>query len=650
MIGALAGGGSGASAAAGPRIGREAAEHRDALLQLAADLQAALPSGAAAPLAAAIRALEARTYTIAVCGRTEARLARTAQALSRSPGLLPDLPPAKSATVIALRHGAPDAPPHAASIRHFSADDWAEMAAAAPPAPAGPGDRAGRAFRLARQVEEMRTRAYMRLGPQFRTELGRDRQLAAPDAAVLARHLGSDGPGAAKIPERARYADITREVAFHCPPGPFALPVVVAVTPGEDESFLVRGLRSAACRDAADLCLLVIPADAPLGRADRDLLDAMLAAEGRRLVVFLDRGGAEPAPGAACRVDPQILAAAVARRCRERCPELAVPVVLGSADTALQALALDAPLAGSGLPALSAAIGERLFWCAALDVHARAAAEFEAIAGAAVAELARDIRIIRGAAEDAGDAGPEAVPGVARFDAAERALAAAREAGAARIEAAMSALWARLRTETAACLRKQAEALVTGAAEGAAPGLPARLGTALTALAGGLRDDLAALLAGIRAEMAAALSRAGVRRPLAEVPEGLGPLDLAEALAALEEVPADTARPQPAGPRAEEEMRRLMGPVLPALETAVEATTLALGSAARQALEAFDMAGRTRLARHRAALSRAGALAELEAARAAGAEVAARIAAYRAASQAAGPVPAMASRARSPAG
>lgn len=629
-------------------IGREAAEHRDVLLHIAADLGAGLSPERARQASAIADRLSSHCYSIAVTGHHEVGLSRVVAALGQLPDALPEHQPKKSAIVTQLHFGAPDGRSSGADVRLFGSEDWRalEVACGANHPLLGGSERAALSHRLARQVEEMRTRAFMRLGNKFHDLIGQQITLDDARPQYLSRYLGSAQSGTGEpVAEPARYADMTSAVALFHEAGGFALPATLIATPGFDESFAVRTERSLASVASADMCVVVISAGAPLSKPDKRMLGDLLPIAGDRMVVFLDTGSGQDGES---RVDPRALAGAVDALCQSAQPDRPVPVVLGSSRAALEGLAsahsgghnghggghgghnghgggpgaqatARAQLHATGLPTLAAAVNDRLFWGGALSAHLTAADALEEIARAEFDAIERDISIIRrvgvSVSADAKDA-----RGHTPFDAAEETIAETAAAAETGIASAMSELWAKMRSDATRKLREEALGIVRrldAEAELSAAGiaLADRLRAACPELAETHSAVLAAPLAAAHRALSAALSEIGARAELTSPAPLASETEIERILAPLFGVSADElpgaacARPGKWAGTAmtapEEAMRQLMAPHTTKLETAIEEITLALGKAAREAAADLAAEARRALSAHRAALGKA---------------------------------------------
>ncbi len=631
-------------------IGAGAAEHRVALAHLANALAAALPPAARPSVAETVELLGRRQIEVALVWQTGTGAPRILNALTGNPGMLPDEPPAKSATTIRLVLGKPGGPEAGGRFAFYDRGDWDAVLAEAGRARSGL-DEAARAElrdRLEREIEEMRTRSFMRLGDQFHRLSGRGHRIDELTAASAARYIGLGEPidGIDQVPERARYADITREAEFFLPRGAFSLPLVLIATPGIDDGFRIREERTAAAVAAADLSLVAISADRPLGRDDRAMLDWVLELSKGRAVVFLDRGR-EPVSG----VDRRVLAQAVSRQIEQLRPGARVPVVLGCSDEADRALAAlagaggmsdpTAALEASNLAGLTAALEEALFWGPALSVHDEAAGVLEALAEGELARISGEVMTHRARAE-----APELTEAelTARAGALDTAVSAALSA----LDVALADLWGQIRTDAIAILKMQAAAVVENrraSAEAGAEALP--MGAA--PLAAALKAALSQRINSHYERLVEAISEprqaiADIRRTgLGLVAEALPlaramPPDLSPALRQIEAAGAnepDVASLASAGSEAtaQDAQRYIAAPYHVVVERVIEDAALALRKAATDTIESDAAIARQGLGPEEEGADPREALAELEAIAEGIEELRDRIRAFRAASR-----------------
>lgn len=634
-----------------------AAEHRACLLTLAERLVAALPEETAGAAREIVRGLRARAVRIVVTGLPGPHKARVFNALAGRPGLLPERPPAKSAIATRLHFARPGGPEKGAMFHFFDAAEWAEIATGGGRLRPGLATGALDALRcrLAREVEEMRTRAYMRLGDAFHQHLGQGRRIEDLTESALAHVYGAEPRDGGRAGGRGRYADMTREAQIFLGAGPFALPVSVTDSPGMDPDFALREERTAMLLDEADLCVHVVAADAPLGSADREALGLVLRRMAGRVAVFLERrddtageaaaGGGAPAPA---RVDPVALREAVAAICGQAASGQEVPVLLGrtgAGDVADLLRVLDA----------------LMFWGPALALHGAAAATLADLARSGQAAHARDIRIIRGryGADGGIDTEAERIRVEASGHELERAFARARDG----LDADLSGLWTAARSEAIAALRQEAKAQAdawcgppvtgteaggdaaagTGQAQAGAEPAGAPAAPPVVGLAVPMRERLGTLLLRWRAQtieatetaraaLAAVLEEAGVPPCIGGASDGLAALELSETLdplALAEDRSVDLTASLARRMGAAAVQRALAGPFLAQVEATVEAATLALGRAARETLDRLHRQAAEELLANARAASRANRLAELEGAEAACVALAERLEAFR---------------------
>ncbi len=607
----------------GWRIGREMRELRGALAAIAGRLAEAVPdSQRGAEMRDALRSGRTRVLRIALTGPAGVSVTALAAAIAQRPGLLPVELPAKSAPVIRLHFGRPGGPRSGAIAHLFDNGDWRairELRPAGLPDAVTAVDPEG----LHRQVEEMRTRAFMRLGDDFHALLGQTLRIDTPTPGALARFVGidPDQPGADSVRERARFADMTREVEIFLEPGPFDVPVTLVVTPGIDRDFPVRACRTADALADADLCVAALPGARALSQPDRALLDWLTERFADRLVVFLDRSDPSAAGGA--RADARALQGAVARHCLAGPGAAAVGVHLGATSEASEALVAlagrgepleaEARLSASGVPALAGDLAQLAFWRVAVPEAEGATDTLRRIARQQIAGMERQIALI--VANLVPD--PDSADGEAWFAAAVARLDEARTAAFDEIETRMSDLWAQLRADALKTVRTVTHEAAAAAVDGPVTEIfSLRLRRALDSLIRRHRSGLAEPM------QAAARAMSGVAEELgAEPTRDLAPqilsFDTDKAMAGLVGLDdAEAIRRLNRGPsqrRADDLQRQALGPAIQALEVVIEATTLALKTAACEALDTLLEANVEHLAHHQTLAGKSERLDRLEA-------------------------------------
>lgn len=594
--------------------GRQARDHRDLFVELALRVGDAVPDAAQASVGEIADAVIGRPLRVALAGRTGIGLQRFANALACRPGLLPETCAPKSAIEMAVTFAQRRKrdPELAGQVHYFSKADWdalradraASLLEGLVPTPKG--------ARLMRQVEEMRSRAYMRLGDQFHELTGTSARFDPLCEADRASLLGSSTQAATKT-ETCRFVDMVRRVEFDVPLGPFALPTEIVCTPGFDDSFPLAGLRSLQTLENADIVVLGLCADRPLTPEDRGLIERTVRRWPNRTMILLIRGE-QPA----ARVDHAFLEKAVRRIAAENAGAACPPVALADlrAAEAASALAPAHPdrtpmLEGSGFTDAVAVLGEMIFWGPGARTNLEAS---EAAMVLAEEEVARLESLQARAKRSAARAGVEQTQArrdelAAVDDELDCLVSEARD----RVEAAISVLWAEAREDATKALRLAAlqpcggstmvSRTASGALEARVAAFPAHAREAVEDALRTHADKIGALVAEAHEGMRRLLAQTDVaERADVAVPIGAElDLDLSDALAALDAAtPPSLATARGARlerePSASDLQKRLVAPMFAPLEETVERATLAVGKAARASLDACHARAREDLA------------------------------------------------------
>jgi signal recognition particle receptor subunit beta len=312
------------------RIGASLEDVRARLCSLAAKLQEHVDEPTAPLLHEARRQLEQACCRIGVIGQVKAGKSTFINALVEQPGLLPSNINPSTAVVTLLNFRRSEAvPEHAAVFRLFSPDEWQDLAE-------GGGnlrkltERLVPGFRpelLRAQLEFMRKRAERRLGPDFHELLGQSHCFKQTTQELLSDYIsaGSDYE-ATSTSERRRLSDITRTAELFFSDGPFAFPVTLIDTPGNNDAFLVRDEVTRRTLDSPDIFIFVLSALQPLSAADLSMLRLLNGLHKDRIIVFVNRTDLLTDP----LRDGLTVKCAVERRLRLEFPALDIPVIAGS--------------------------------------------------------------------------------------------------------------------------------------------------------------------------------------------------------------------------------------------------------------------------------------------------------------------------------
>ena len=311
-------------------IGASLEDVRSRLCGLAAKLHKHVDEHTGALVQEAQRQLEQASCRIAVIGQVKAGKSTFINALVEHPGLLPSNTNPSTAVVTLLNfRNSQAAPEYAAVFRLFSSADWGDLA------------EGGRNLRklterlvpgfkpqlLRAQLEFMRKRAERRLGPDFHELLGQCHRFKEITPELLADYISAGGDyEEAETSQRPRFSDITRTAELYFTEGPFAFPVTLIDTPGNNDPFLVRDEITRQSLDSPDIFIFVLSALQPLSAADISMLRLLNGLHKDRIIVFINRADQLADPVA----DGATIKSAVEHRLRLEFPRLDIPVIIGS--------------------------------------------------------------------------------------------------------------------------------------------------------------------------------------------------------------------------------------------------------------------------------------------------------------------------------
>ena len=288
----------------------------------------------------ALRVLENQVCRIAVIGQVKGGQSAFVGAFVEQPDVLPQHISPWSTAVTRLHFGVASAPEGiAAEVQLFEGVEWQRLAA-------GPGRVRELTTQLVpgfepdllgRHLDAMQQRAEQRFGGTFQELLGAKHAHATVSLDVLARYLGPGSSGATVGEGPGQFADITRTVDLYCKGGPFRFPVSVIVMPGINDPFLVRDEITRHHIEAADIYVMVLSARQPLSSTDLAVLRILRGLHKERLVVFIDHiDELRDTVG-----ETRDIIARVRQTLAREFPATEIPVVVGSARWANQALAAD---------------------------------------------------------------------------------------------------------------------------------------------------------------------------------------------------------------------------------------------------------------------------------------------------------------------
>jgi signal recognition particle receptor subunit beta len=311
-----------------PTIGRSLEQVRNQLSFLGDELAKHVDALAVPLLLEAQKQLKEITCRIAIVGQVKAGKSTFCNALVENPGLLPSDVNPSSVVVTSLNfRNSPTAPEHAAMFHFFSSEQWHDLARGEGN-PRGPTERLAHPFKpnlLRTHLDFVRSRAERRLGDRFHEMLGKSHYCKEIDRQVLCDYIGGDEEEVATA-DRASFSDITRAADLYFSQGPFAFPVTLIDTPGNNDPFLVRDEITHRTLQGADVVVCILSALQPLSAADVGLLQLLSGLQTSKIVVFINRIDQLDDPA----VDGSAVQSAVERRLRSEFPAIDIPVIIGS--------------------------------------------------------------------------------------------------------------------------------------------------------------------------------------------------------------------------------------------------------------------------------------------------------------------------------
>ena len=347
-------------------IGARLERERRGLLLRCRDLLAAAEPAHVPAIEEAVNFLERQSCRVAVIGQVKAGKSSFINAFAGRPGLLPcDVNP-WTAVVTNLHFFHADAMRESARFEFFDADEWRRIAESGGPLRElterfVPGfDRS----LLEAQLQSMRRRAEVRLGPQFASLLGQHHDFTALVPDLLGRYVsaGRDDFGAA-----TSFSDITKSADIFFAGPRLGFPLTLVDTPGTNDPLLVRDEITRQCLSSADIYVVVLTAQQPLATGDLALLRLLRGLHRDRIVIFINRiDGLRDIASSVARVVSH-----VETQLRMEFPSTDFPIIVGSArwancaqsgDAGAFARILDMPLctyaADRGYGRLETATGE----------------------------------------------------------------------------------------------------------------------------------------------------------------------------------------------------------------------------------------------------------------------------------------------------
>jgi hypothetical protein len=310
-------------------IGALLEEVRDRLLSFGDELGKHVDEPAVPLLLETQKQLREMACRIAIIGQVKAGKSTFVNALVESPGLLPsDINPSTVVVTTLNFRNSTRAPEHAAVFQFFSSDEWNDLAE-------GGGnlrrltERLVPGFKpnlLRAHLDFIRSRAERRLGVRFHELLGKSYYYKELKPEVLADYISVGDDQEAGTAHRPHFSDITKSAELFFSQGPFAFPVTLIDTPGNNDPFLVRDEITRRVLESPDVFVCVLSALQPLSAADIATLRLLNGLQKDRIVVFINRADQLDDPIA----DGAAIKSAVERRLRLEFPAIDIPVIIGS--------------------------------------------------------------------------------------------------------------------------------------------------------------------------------------------------------------------------------------------------------------------------------------------------------------------------------
>jgi hypothetical protein len=343
-----------------PPIGSSLEQVRGQLLSLGDELAKHVDTLAIPLLRETQKQLREVTCRIAIVGQVKAGRSTFVNALVEDPGLLPSDVDPSSVVVTSLnfRNGT-RAPEHAAVFHFFSSEQWHELAQ-------GGGSLAGSTERLVppfnpnllrAHLDFVRSRAERRLGNRFHEMVGKSHYHKELSRQILDDYIGGGDAQETATAGRPSFSDVTRTADLFLSQGPFAFPVTLIDTPGNNDPFLVRDEITRRVLDGPDVVICIVSALQPLSAADMALLRLLAGLQTTKIVVFGNRVDQLSDPV----VDGSAFKSAVEHRLRLEFPAIDIPVIIGSSWWGnIAALANDANLSAHLTPSQVSALAKAL--------------------------------------------------------------------------------------------------------------------------------------------------------------------------------------------------------------------------------------------------------------------------------------------------
>jgi len=316
-----------------PPIGSSLEQVRSQLLFLGDELANHADALAVPLLRETQKQLREARCRIAIVGQVKAGKSTFVNALVENPGLLPSDVDPSSVVVTSLnfRNGT-TAPEHAAVFHFFSSEQWHDLAQGAEN-PRGSTECLAPPLKpdlLRAHLDFVRSRAARRLGDRFHEMVGKSHYYKELNRQVLGDYIGGGDHQEVATAHCASFSDIIRAADLYFSQGPFAFPVTLIDTPGNNDPFLVRDTITRRTLDDPDVVVCLVSALQPLSAANLALLRLLSGLQTSKIVVFINRVDQLDDPA----VDGSAVKSAVERRLRLEFPAIDIPVIIGSSSWA----------------------------------------------------------------------------------------------------------------------------------------------------------------------------------------------------------------------------------------------------------------------------------------------------------------------------
>ncbi|MEL6586451.1 MAG: dynamin family protein [Pseudomonadota bacterium] len=267
---------------------------RAALAEVLMDIEAIGGDRIARKTAALRKDIYAFAPAITMIGQVKAGKTMLVNAMAGRPGMLPSDVNPWTSVVTSLHLGHPREDDAArAAFRFFDADEWDRLVKNG----GRIGELAGRTGadremeELRTQVAEMREKTRDRLGKRFELMLGQTHDYARFDESLIKRYvcMGDDFDAMSIEERQGQFADITRSAELWLDEGALPVPVTIRDTPGVNDTFMMREqITIRALRDSRT-CVVVLSAHQALNTTDMGLIRLISTMKSRDVILFVNR-------------------------------------------------------------------------------------------------------------------------------------------------------------------------------------------------------------------------------------------------------------------------------------------------------------------------------------------------------------------------